>query len=149
MTNKQILVLNKIVDIAKGIDGIAFAGLYPDALGSVGQKFPAVIVRDGNESAPNYDAGGRVRYEYLVDVILMQEVNKFNTRIESLLDTQNKIVTAIISDLKIAGTVLAVIGHAIDKGTDQDTLLEYSGGYQGELSSRVITFTIQMLDSRS
>ena len=70
MTNKQILVLNKIVEITDAITEVAFAGLYPEAIRSIGQRYPAVIVRDGDEDAPQYNAGQQVIYNYAVDVIL-------------------------------------------------------------------------------
>ena len=149
MTDKQITVLNKLVDIAASVDGIMFAGLYPDDMQNIGQRFPAVIVKDGNEDAPNYSTGQAVHYSYMPEILLITEVNTFNTRIRDILALQNKLVTALIADLTISGTVHNVNGHAIEKGVDQDLLSEFSAGFQGELSVHKITLNTTIKDSRS
>jgi len=149
MTDKQILVLNRVLAVAKATTGIVFAGLYPDALQQIGQQFPAVVVYDGNEDAPNYDTGQQVRYEYIVEVALYHEVNGFKNRIQDVLSLQNKLVTAIITDLTLSGTVNAVLGHSVDKGYFQGSELADIGGYQGEVSKRLIRFRLQIKDSRS
>lgn len=149
MTDKQILVLNKIVETAKAVTGIAFVGLYPDALAQIGQRFPAVVVYDGNEDAPNYDTGQQVRYEYTVELALYHEVNGFKNRIQDVLSLQNKLITSVITDLTLSGTVLAVLGHSVDKGYFQGTELADIGGYQGEVSKRLIKLRLQIKDSRN
>lgn len=149
MTNKQIAVLDKIVEIAQAVTGIAFAGLYPDSVNNVGQNFPAVIVRDGNEDASRYAAGREVYYTYTPEVMLITEVNTFNTRIGDILALQNALVTAIITDLSLSGLVHNIQGHRVTKGTDQDILATATSGYQGELSVHTIQFDLLIKDTRS
>jgi len=149
MTNKQILVLNEVVRICKAISGINFAGLYPEAIWNTGQRFPAVIVRDGDEDAPNYNVGQEVIYDYAVDVILHVELIPGTTRIANVLDLENKIITAVITDLSLGGLAHNITGHRVSKGDNQDVLLDTSSGYQGEITARVITFNMQIKDTRS
>lgn len=149
MTNKQILVLNEIVRLCKAISGINFAGLYPDAIWNTGQRFPACIIRDGDEDANNYNTGQEVIYDFSVDIILHVEIRPGATRIADVLDLQNKIVTAVITDLSLGGYAHNITGHAVSKGENQDVLLDTSSGYQGEIAARVITFNMQIKDTRS
>ena len=148
MTNKQILVLNKITELCRAIPGIAYAGLYPEAIGKIGQRFPACIIMDGNEDNSNYDLGQTVRYDYTVSVILHHEVRLGVTRIADILDLQNKIITAVATDLSIDGTVHCLVGHSVEKGSSLNVLADTASGYQGEISARTINFTIQIYDSR-
>lgn len=149
MTNKQILVLNEMVRIAENVAGVTFAGLYPDSMQDIGQRFPAVIVRDGNEDAPAFSTGQNVHYTYTPDVIVIHEVNTFTTRIADILSLQNEIVTKLITDLSMSGLVHNVNGYSVSKGTDQDILAEASAGYQGEISVSVITLNLTIKDTRS
>jgi hypothetical protein len=149
MTDKQILVLNKLVDLAKGVTGINYAGLYPEAVGKIGQRFPAVIVRDGDESAAQYHAGQEVIYDYSVDVILHVEIRLGVTRIADVLSLQNDLITAIITDLSLAGLVYNITGHSVSKGDDANVLADTASGYQGEITARAITFNFQIQDTRS
>ena len=148
MTNKQILVLNKIVELCKGISGINYAGLYPEAVGKIGQRFPACIVMDGDEDAPQYDAGQKVRYDYTVSVILHHEIRLGITRIADILDLQNKIITAVATDLSIDGTAHVLKGHSVNVGSSQNVLADTASGYQGEITARTINFIIQIYDNR-
>ena len=149
MTNKQILVLNKIVEITDALTEVAFAGLYPEAIRSIGQRYPAVIVRDGDEDAPQYNAGQQVIYNYAVDVILHHEQRLGITRIEDVLAVQNKIITAVITDLSLSGLVHNITGHSVTKGENQSVLPDTGAGFQGEITARVITFNLQISDTRS
>ena len=149
MTNKQILVLNEVVRLCKAISGINYAGLYPDAIWNTGQRFPACIVRDGDENAPNYNSGQQVIYDFYVDVILHVEIRPGATRIADVLDLQNKVITAVITDLSLSGLVYNITGHSVSKGENQNVLSDTSSGYQGEIAARVITFNMQIEDTRS
>ena len=149
MTDKQILLLNKIVETCKGISGVKYSALYPDGISKTGQRFPACIVRDGDENASQYDTGQRVIYDYAVDVILHTEIRLGVTRIADILSLQNSIVTAIITDLSLSGLVHNITGHSVSKGDSQDVLLDSGSGYQGEISARTITFNMQIKDTRS
>jgi len=149
MTDKQILVLNKIVDLCKAVSGVNYAALYPDGIANTGQRFPACIVRDGDENAANYNTGQQVIYDYAVDIILHVEIRPGITRIQDVLSLQNKIITAVITDLSLSNLVHNVVGHSVSKGDNQETLLDSSSGYQGEITARVITFNLQIKDTRS
>ena len=149
MTNKQILVLNRLAAIAKAVTGINYVGIYPEGIGMIGQKFPAVVIRDGDEEAPNYDAGQQIRYTYNVDLYLHHETRLGITRIKDILDLQTALITAIITDLTLTNTVAAVLGHSVSKGDNQNILLDTASGYQGEIAVRVITFNLLIIDTRS
>jgi hypothetical protein len=148
MTNKQILVLNKIADVIRAIPGIAYVGLYPEAVGKIGQRYPAVIIMDSDESAPAYNAGQEVIYDYQIDCILHTELRLGITRIADVLDLQNKIITAIITDLSLANYVHNITGHSVSKGETHNVLNDTASGYQGEITTRTITFNVQIRDTR-
>lgn len=149
MTNKQILVLNHLAELAKAVDGINYVGIYPEGVNLIGQRFPAVVIRDGDEDAANYDCGQQVRYTYQVDMFLHHEIRLGVTRIEDILDLQNALITAVITDLGLARADVVVIGHAVSKGENQNLLSDTASGYQGEIAVRVITFTLLIIDTRS
>ena len=149
MINKQILVLNELVRIAKSISGVNYAGLYPEAVANIGQRFPAIIVKDGDESAPNYETGQRVVYDYSVDCLLHVEIRRGVTRIKDILDLQNEFITAVITDLTLGGYVYNITGHSVSKGTAESVLTDTSSGYQGEITVHNITFNFQISDTRS
>ena len=149
MTNKQILVLNKIVDLCKSISGIGFVGLYPEGIKSVGQRYPAVVVMDGDEDNANYNAGQQVIYDYIVEVYLHHEIKIGVSRIADILDLQNKIITKVCSDLNVNGTAHNVKSHRVEKGLVQNMLTDNAPGYQGEIGVRKIVFVISIKDTRS
>ena len=149
MINKQIIVLEKIKEIAESVAGIQYAGLYPDAIGNIGQRFPAVVIKDGNEDANRYNTGQTVMYEYNPQILLIHEVNGFNTRIRDILNLQAALITALITDLTLGGTVHNIQGHSIEKGTNQDILTEMAAGYQGEITVNTITLNTIIMDTRS
>lgn len=149
MTNKQILVLNRLAALAKAVTGINYVGIYPEGIEKIGQRFPAVILRDGDEEAPNYDAGQQIRYTYNVDLFLHHEIRVGTTRIKDILDLQTALITAIITDLSLARSDVAVLGHSVSKGENQNLLGDTSSGYQGEIAVRVITFNLLIIDTRS
>ena len=149
MTNKQILVLNKLVEIAQGVSGVTFAGLYPDAIGSVGQRFPAVIVKDGNETEATYQTGRACDYNYQPELYIHHEITNFTTRIADILALQNAILTAIIGDLSLAGLVDNIVGHEVIKGDSQNSLINTESGYQGEMTVHIIRLNMIINDTRS
>ena len=147
MTDKQILVLNKIVETCQAVTGIVYAGLYPDNKHDIGQNFPAVLVEDGNESAPTYNAGQEVIYDYQVTIRLYHELRLTN-RIQDILSLQNKLLTAIITDLSLSGLVQIITGHSVDKGISYDDLPEGGAGYQSEITARNININMKIKDTR-
>lgn len=149
MTNKQILVLNKLVEIAQGVAGVAFAGLYPDAISSVGQRFPAVIVKDGNEIEATYQTGRACDYTYQPELYIHHEITSFITRIADILALQNAILTAIIGDLSLVGLVDVLVGHEVIKGDSQNSLINTESGYQGEMTVHIIRLNMIINDTRS
>jgi len=146
MTNKQFLILSKAMDIIKSVASVYYVGYYPDNVYSIGQQYPACILRDGDESDVDVLSGNTMTYAYSFDIILHHELNQ-NLRIEDVLSVQNDIVSAIYGGLESATGCVAITGHSVVKGDVQDAVL--GAGYQNEITSRIITFNLSVHDTRS
>lgn len=148
MTNKQFLILSKAKDLIKAIPAIKYVGYYPDNVYNIGQQYPACILRDGDENETDIFTGNTLMYSYQFDIILHHELNQ-NPRIQDILDLQVAIITAIYAGLDAATNCTVITNHSVSKGDVQDALLTTGSGYQGEIASRVITFTLTVKDTRS
>jgi len=150
MTNKQYLVIQAAKTALQAITGIKFVGIYPDDYDKIGQRFPAIMIKDSDEDVPEFHAGKQVRINYQLTCILYHETRAGYTRINDILDLQTDILNAITSGLMdLDGTVTQCTGYRIPKGDLTPAPLADNSGYSGEVSQREFIFNFTIFDQRS
>jgi hypothetical protein len=140
MTNKQYLCILDIQGTIQAITSIQYVGLYPDDLSLIGQRFPAVIIEDGDET---YDivAGNVYHCDMVVKVHLYIHLNTNTTKMKSMLDYQALINDAVLEDLTLGGNAVNIKLTEVEKET-----IENEPGVQ--LSHRILKYTVEIHDTR-
>jgi len=144
MTNKQYLIITDIKSSLSAImtaSGIQFVGEAPDELFTkVGQKFPACIVEDGNETY-QMNSGEQYKCTMEVKVHLYTEWITAKTKMKHLLDLQAQINAAILADFTCGGNAANIVLTAVPKD-----IVEDSAGTQ--YAHRIIVYSVEFFDSR-
>ena len=140
MTNKQYPVIEAIKVILATITSLRFIGEYPDDLSKIGQRFPAVIIEDSDET---YDIFAGNVYKTYMDIYLhvYSEIIIGKTKMEKMLDLQAEINDAILADLTLSGTVVNIRLTEVTKETEQNT-----AGQQ--INHRRIKYNVEIHDTR-
>ena len=149
MTNKQYVILARLKTTIESIGSSTFkyVGYYPFNIENIGNKYPAVLIQDGNESLADEQQNLSITKAYSISLWLYQQINQ--DRIETLLDRQTDIEDAIMDDAvltALSNNADCILWTGIEKGDYQPTLDKYSVGYSDNLSIRKInidvTFTV-------
>lgn len=140
MTNKQYPVISALKTLIQAISGIYFVGEYPDDLSKIGQRFPAVILEDGNET---YDVfpGNQYKCFMEVRVNLFVHMQQGQTKIKSLTDLQADINDAVLADLTVTSTCVNITLTEVRK----DEVTNEAGE---QIARRVITYLVEIHDTR-
>jgi hypothetical protein len=141
MTNKQYLVIAQIITVLDAVSAIKYIGEYPDDLSKIGQRFPAVIIEDGNET---FDIFSGNQYQDFMDVRLnlFTQVQIGKTKMKAMLDLQATINHALLADLTLAGTCIQIKPVSVEKS-------EMNNEQGQQISKRVMTYNIEIHDTRS
>ena len=147
MTNKQQAIIDKLIEIFTADSQIKYAGIYPDDVVTIGNRKPAVIVIDDDESDYKYK-GMSVEYSYNIGLLLVMDKVEGN-RIKDLLAMQNHIQTLIaINDNALASVGCSWVHLiSVDKGNLVSQQSEDSLGYLGSLSTRKINIQVGINDA--
>jgi hypothetical protein len=143
----QYTILQTIKTICESVAGVAFVDFYPDAKYRVGQRFPAVIIQDGDEGEKNLIPGGCIHYNYAVPIMIIHELRS-TPRIEDILQLQKDIETAIYATLSLQSEPANILNISISKGGINEPLPFDLDGYDGEISQRTINLNLYVKEAR-
>ena len=101
MTNVIYPAIQDIKTKIRNSGGIMFTGEFPDDISVIGQRFPACIIQDGNETYDLY-SGNQYVCTIEIRVILYTEAMPGKTKMEEMLDLQAEINNAILADLTLS-----------------------------------------------
>jgi len=151
MTNyqKDIIAQFKTAITAIGTSTFKKVGEYPFDVNNVGQKYPAVLIEDGDEALADVQRNGSVTINWIVSCWLYTQINQ--TRIATILDYQVAIEDAILdSSVRLAlGNKMECVNLLnVEKGERQETLDTYNVGYDSNISIRKINFEVTVTTLR-
>lgn len=137
MTNKQYSAIQYIITKLKTIPAIRFVGEFPDDISKIGQRFPAIIIEDGNES---YELKPGMVYWNTLEIALTLYIHLGNTKTK-MQDTyilQQSVNDMVLADLQLGGYARNIKLTEIDKDiTTNDAgvqLAKFVMRYQIDLS---------------
>lgn len=140
MTNKQIIILEKIKSLLKSK---GFVGVFPDDVQNIGQNFPAFLIQDGDEEYKT-KTGGRIEYTYYISVMLYSNV----IGQKSILDAQTEVLDALLDDQTLGGTCVLIEPLSVEKGEYSDTMNWYNVGIYKNVKIRKINLQVVVYDER-
>jgi hypothetical protein len=145
MQDKQWIILEKIQDLIQEISDFKFVAFYPDDVQFLGNKFPAVLISDGQE---NFEirTGGLFESEYIVSLYLYHNVNI--NRIETILSLQNKIIGKLQDSLTNESTAVLIEVESVEKGDYSSVVDKFNVGWYPNLTVRKINFKLMVCYSR-
>jgi hypothetical protein len=145
MTDKQIIVLRKVIALLKADSTFKFVGWFPDDLNKGGQNYPYLLIRDGNEDVTT-SSGSRTDTLMIIEVWLYTNINV--NRIDAVLTIQNKISTILLKNQSLYNTCVQIEPVFIDKGGDSEDIDLRAPGYYYPVTVRRLDFTVQIYDER-
>lgn len=148
MTNKvwnMLSGLKSILETELDTD-VKYYGYFPDNVQMIGNKFPAILISDGDESRGMITG---TQIEQMVSVAIYLYTNDVVDRIENALQLERKITDACLKDLTIGGTAILIEPAEIDKGGYSANPDKYSVGYYPNLTVRKLNFNVLIYDTRS
>jgi len=132
--------LNAIISDTEVFPYIQYVSYFPDSVQLIGNKYPAVLLRDGDEDM-NLPSSGR-RIEQNQTVVAYLYTNYVVDRIENALQLQRIVIDALISDLTVGGNAIMISPVSIEKGDYSANPDKYNAGYYPNLTVRKIYFNI-------
>jgi hypothetical protein len=147
MTDQQFICLEEIKSILSGLSSIKYVGYFPDDIKMIGNKFPAVLIRDGDTE---YDLPVTNKGISIVMQVVIYLYANYNVgRLENLLELERLILDEILFDITLNGKAIMVKPVAVEKGEYSETVSKYEAGYYPNLSVRKIYLEITIYDTRS
>jgi len=146
MKNKQTAVLSYFRKTIKAIPSINYVGIYP-AFGEISHdNYPAVLIRDGNESLDeDFGFNGIYSYIYTVQVYLYQMNQKLRF---DCLNVQASISDAILDDPTLGGAAMCCNLSSVEKG-DYTISPDLSTAFISEEDNmRILSFAVKISTTR-
>ena len=128
-----------------------FVGYFPHDVKNIGNRFPAALIKDGNEEI-SIMQGGLAHDDKEISVYIYNNYNGLETsqtEVEYILDLQNDAVYEILSDLRFNNSIDCVDLVNIEKGEWGETFDYYNAGYTDNMSLIKLTFLVKYRESRS
>lgn len=144
MTNKTKYIIESFVK-QLGLQSFGYVGEYPYDIEGIGNKYPSVLVQEGDESIAEIIPNKSVKKELLVHCWLYTQINQ--SRTNTITDLQNTIEDTILDDATLTDINISVKVDCIDwvmveKGDYTKVLDKHNVGYTDNLSIRRITFSV-------
>jgi hypothetical protein len=141
MTNKQYPIIEAIKTALQTLVPTYIKKVleYPDDISKAGQNFPAVIVRDGNETY-TMNSGEQYIGDFQVHLDVMTSIVLGQTKQHTMLDVQAKINDIILNDVTLGATCVNIRLTEVIKDN-----IETQGQ---QIDYRRITYTITFFDTR-
>lgn len=137
----QYQILEAVYDRLEAVTTLGYVGYYPDNYNLVvSTNLPAVLIVDGN-STTQFRAGRRNHNRLFISLMLYTDFT--TSRLEQVLEIQNAVINAVISDIQYDGLVSNIYGYSVQVGDISSLSLPSATGMQGQMTVRKITFDFQ------
>lgn len=123
-----------------------YYGYFPDDVNLIGNKYPAILVRDGDES-DTLNTGTYIEQD--MQVVIYLYVTDIVDRIKNTLALQRKITDACMKDLTVGGTAILIEPSIIEKGEYSEIADKFNAGFYPNLTVRKLYFNVKIYDTRS
>jgi len=126
---------------------IEYADYFPDSVQLIGNKYPAVLLRDGDEDLILPSSSLRIETDTII-VAYMYD-NDIIDRIEKNLTLQRVVTDICLIDLTVGGNAIMISPVSVEKGDYGQEADKYNAGFYPNLTVRKIYFSVKNYDVRS
>ena len=148
MTDKVWAMLSALKAIITTEVGVSakYYGYFPEGVQLIGNKYPAILLRDGDEET-ELNFGTRIKRGSII--VIYQYTNDIIDRIKNALTLQRKITDACLKDLTINNTAVLIEPLTIEKGEYSETPDKFNAGIYPNLTVRKSYYNVLIYDTRS
>ncbi len=143
MQNKILDILLEIKTIVKG--DVSFVGFYPDDIQNIGNKYPAVLIRLGEENLCSA-TGRRITTTANVSLLVYTSAGKNDIRGTTELNTA--LLGAMLTSINLNVKCKNIEPTGIIRGEYNDIPSRYGVGFSDNLTIESINFGITVDDER-
>ena len=126
---------------------IHLTGYFPDDVKNLGNRFPAVLLRDGDGEEDLPDSSRRI--EQNMDIVAYLYTADQSDRIEKALTLQRIVADNCLIDLTVGSNAIMISPLRVEKGDYSGTLDKYNAGFYPNLTVRKYYFNLMNYDTRS
>lgn len=129
------------------LDDLRFTGFFPDAVHLIGNRFPAVLVEDGDHPEYHMESGRRVQYTYLFHLWLYH--NLVPQRVITLNELTDRLIQTVLGETGFDSAIRNLQVVAVEKGEVRNEPVDFlQPGMHDNLTIRCLSFSTLIEDQR-